>query len=234
MTKLKYIVSIILLIAITVAFLFFLDFYKKTDIARQDNEIYQLEFQSNTNLYSATDMGWIISKGEYKYINEIENSLSDELILKKANENIKSMLVNMEETNIKDLLEKWIEDTEGCKITTSLFASYMDEEVITFNLISVWAKWGNVIFEEETGLIVSFVCYVDSYTDEDIENEDVLWNKKQVFSNLLNCATYYYDNLYIRSNCSEKYNTDNGRYAISVGIAYFDYGGNKEWDIITD
>ena len=222
MTKLKYIASIIVLIAMTVAFLFFLDFYKKTDIARQDNEIYQLELQSNTSILNATEIGWIISKGEYKYIDEIQSGLSDETILKKANESIMFMLNNMEEISIRDLMKKRIEDIEGSKITTSLFASYIDDEVITFNLISVWAKWGNVTFEEETGLIVSFVYYVDTYTDEDI-----IWEEKDIFKYLADCATCYYDNLYIRSNFNEIYNTDNGIYTISAGIASFVYGKIK-------
>ena len=234
MTKLKYIVSIIVLISITVAFLIFLDFYKKTDIARQDNEIYQLEFKSDKKSYTATEIGRIILQEDYKYINEIQNSSSDEYIFKKATESIKSMLNNMKEVSIRHFIEKWIEESEGCQITTSLFASYINGDVITFNLVSIWAKWGNVIFEEETGLVVSFLYYVDTYMYDNIENDNIRWDKKQISNNLMDCAEYYYDNLYIKSDFSEDYNTDNGRYAISVGIASYNYVIEKEWDRIID
>lgn len=227
----KYIVSSLLIIGITLLFLLFLDYYKQTGFAgQQETEIYELELMDSESSYTANEIAQMILKGNYQYIDERENSGSDKEILSEAYDNISNMLKDLESDEILKSIKQSLKEENGCKTSTIRNVGYMGEDLITFNLISIYSEYVNMTYEEETGLIITFeyLYTVDEEEKTDETMDDTNSEKvKVVHEELINAVLSYYANVDVNKEnvYSEMHFIDEKMYGMSIILM-----DNKEYD----
>ena len=224
-----YIKSVVLIAGISIIFILFLKYYKKEDIAASEEMVNELNIQKSELKYTDKEIGQIIIDGDYKYVTEVENSAPIEEVYAKAYDYTNVLLDYIDEYRIKYLMKEVVKDKTDCQISTSLFASYLYGEAITFNIVTVCAKWGCIVYEEDTGFVISFEYYVnrdnkqDNIMGENVGNQanfyDSIWTKEQVYNSLVQASDVYYDSLDIKSNINQEYNIEKGIYIISMDVA---------------
>lgn len=187
MGKIKYIFSVIALAGMTLSFYIFLDYYQQSAFAGQQKEdIRELELMPVKRSYTSEEITQMLLNEQYHFLDEIENSMSDEQMIQACTKNIQKMLESEEYGDLHKYIEAGLIGTQVFEIVTNRYVGYIGDEPIIFNMVSIWTEQVNVTYEEQTGVIS--VLEYNIFVDE----SDVDWESIKMADGMLRDAVKEY------------------------------------------
>lgn len=169
MKWLKYLFSIICLGGATILLLTGMERYQAQGFSNEhESGIRTLERVKQKMIYSAEDIGEMLMDGEYQYIGDEKNQLSDQVNRENCIEVINRIMVNIPESDIKQYLVQLMEKSQIYSVERYKYNGYIDITPVLFCMVHVWFEDLLVIYEEQTGLIQYMEYYVPCTNAEEM------------------------------------------------------------------